>query len=281
MPGERLAILGVGLLGGSVALAARAAGVAAEVVGCDRSPDALRVALDRGIIDRSATLQEAVAGADVVVIAVPVDRVVALVREVAPHCRPGTLLTDVGSTKGFVREAEAGLPRGVTFVGGHPLAGSEKSGPDHARADLFRGRRVILTPTESSDPAVVARLAAFWSALGSVVQTMTPEAHDEAVAWTSHLPHLVASALAGCVPQEFTNLVATGFRDTTRLASSDPALWLSILQANREAVLAALAGFQGHLERLETALKTGDASLLNELLVQGKLVRDNCLDGSC
>lgn len=278
MPGERLAILGVGLLGGSVALAARAAGIAAEVVGCDRSPDALRIALDRGIIDRSATPVEAVAGADLVVLAVPVDRIVALVREVAPHCRPGTLLTDVGSTKGFVREAEVGLPSGVAFVGGHPLAGSEKSGPAHARADLFRGRRVVLTPTERSDPSAVERLRALWRDIGADVTALSPEAHDEAVAWTSHLPHLVAYALAGCLPPEFADLVATGFRDTTRLASSDPALWVSILTANREAVLAALAGFRRQFDKVETALRTGAADDLARLLGEGNAARDRLPD---
>ncbi len=275
MRGERLAILGVGLLGGSVALAARAAGIADEIIGFDRSAEALRFAGEQGIIDRGEpTPMAAVAGASLVVVAVPVDRIVALVREVAPHCRPGTLITDVGSTKGFVVEAEAGLPPGVRFIGSHPLAGSEKGGAGHAFGDLFRGRCVVLTPTERSPADELDRLERFWIRLGAEVVRMSAERHDEAVAWTSHLPHLVAYALAGCLPPEFADLAASGFRDTTRLAGSDPQLWLTIFTANRAALLTALAGFRGELDQLEQALRTGNAAAILELLGRGNRTRE-------
>jgi prephenate dehydrogenase len=271
MTRERLAILGVGLLGGSVALAARAAGIVEEIVGYDPRPEALTVATQRGILDHgSRSVHGAVNWATLVVLGAPVDRIVPLAIEAAEHCSDGTLLTDVGSTKGLVRILEGVLPPGRTFLGSHPLAGSEKSGPEHASADLFRDRLVVLTPTESSPADQLERLTTFWQSLGARVEVMSPEDHDKAVAWTSHLPHLVAFALAGCVPPEYLPLTATGFRDMTRLAGSSPTLWRAIFQANREAILTALAGFRDQLAALETALAAGDTTLLETLLTRGR-----------
>ena len=167
---------------------------------------------------------EAVGQADLAVFCTPVDHLAAEVLAVALHCRPGVLLTDAGSTKAaIVRAIDGKLPPGVAFVGSHPLAGSEKQGPTHADADLFVGRLVVVTPTAATEEPALARIVTFWEGLGARVKFMDPEAHDRALALTSHLPHLVASALAGVMPTDLKELIATGFRDTTRIAAGDPA----------------------------------------------------------
>jgi prephenate dehydrogenase len=193
----------------------------------------------------------------------------------APGCAPGTLLTDAGSTKaGIVARLEGHLPDGVAFVGSHPLAGSEKRGPEHADASLFEGRLTVVTPGPRTDPAAVERTAAFWQALGSRVRLMDPEEHDQALALTSHLPHLLAAALAGILPDECRDLTASGFRDTTRVAAGDPALWTAIFAQNRGAVLQALELLTGRVEAFRAALEAGDGTTLNTLLAQAKKVRD-------
>jgi prephenate dehydrogenase len=271
-----LAVVGVGLLGGSVGWAARRRGVADRVVGVDRDPAVLREALGLGILDEACADLGVAGGAEVVVLCTPVDCIAAQVLAVAGAGRPGTLLTDVGSTKAaIVRAVEGKLPAGVGFVGSHPLAGSEKQGPGHASPDLFQGRQVVLTPTSRTGEEDLARAAAFWQALGAWVSVMEPEQHDRAMALTSHLPHLVASALAGILPADLGGLTASGFRDTTRTAGGDPGLWAAILEANREGVLEALAGLGGQLERFRQALAAGDRAALEALLLQGKKVRDS------
>jgi prephenate dehydrogenase len=272
---DKLTVVGVGLIGGSVALAARRRGAAARVTGVDRRPAALTQAVERGLLDESATdLASAVAGAEVVVFCTPVDHIAPAALAAAPHCRPGALLTDAGSTKAAIlRELAGRLPPGVSFVGAHPLAGSEKQGPEYARADLFDGRLVVLTHSASNDNAL-SRARAFWEALGARVEVMGAEEHDRAVALTSHLPHLAAAAVAGVVPPELLGLTATGFRDTTRLASGDPALWAAIFLSNRPAVLAALERLGGQLECFRQALSADDRGQLEALLREGKQVRD-------
>jgi prephenate dehydrogenase len=269
MPPRTVAIVGVGLMGGSVGLAARRRGAAARVLGVDRDATALRAARERGIIDEACPDLLAAAGAaDLVLFCTPVDTVAALA------CRPGTVLTDAGSTKGaIVRAVEGRLPDGVSFVGGHPLAGSEKSGAEHADADLFRGRLVVLTPTPATSEEAVGGVSVFWRELGARVERMSPEAHDRALALTSHLPHLVASALAGVLPPELAGLTATGFRDTTRVASGDPALWSAIFEANRGELLEALARFESRLGELRKVLEAGDRAGVNELLSEGRRLR--------
>jgi prephenate dehydrogenase len=273
---DKLTVVGVGLIGGSVALAARRRGVAGHIVGVDRQPAALARALERGLIDEAAVdLASGVAGAEVVVFCTPVDHITAGVLAAAPHCRPGALLTDAGSTKSAIlRELDGRLPPGVSFVGAHPLAGSEKQGPDHARANLFEGQLVVLTPPAPPDDSSLSRARGFWEALGSRVEVMGAEEHDRAVALTSHLPHLAAAAVAGIVPAELLGLTATGFRDTTRLASGDPALWSAIFLANRADVLAALDRLGGQLERFRQALSANDREQVEALLREGKQVRD-------
>lgn len=271
-----LVVVGVGLLGGSIALAARSRGVAARVLGVDRDPDSLRQARERGMLDEGGTDLVAAAGeADVLVFCTPVDLIAAQVMAAAPACRPGALLTDVGSTKAAIVHAiEGRLPPGVAFVGGHPLAGSEKNGPGYATAHLLEGRQVIVTRTPHTDPAALDRAAAFWEALGAWVRVMDPDAHDRALALTSHLPHVVAAALASTLPSHLHDLTATGFRDTTRLAAGDPALWGGILSSNQANVLAALDRFGDQLRRFHDALAAGDRAALECLLAQGKDVKE-------
>src|SRR5262249_47346114 len=184
----------------------------------------------------------------------PVDQIAQQVLAAAPACPADTLITDAGSTKGQIIKAIDGrLPAGVAFVGSHPLAGSEKRGPEHADADLFQDRLTIITPTPRSDPAAVERTRAFWQALGSRVHLMSPEDHDRALALTSHVPHLLACALVGILPAELAELTASGFRDTTRIAAGDPGLWKAIFEHNRPAILAALVTFTDRLEQYRQA----------------------------
>ena len=274
MPFDTLTLVGVGLVGGSVGLAARRRGVVRHVVGTDHNLDNLSRASASGILDRAAPdLADAVTGADLVVFCTPVDRIAEHVLAAAPHCRAGALLTDVGSTKAaIVRALDGRLPEGLAFVGGHPLAGSEKHGPDHADADLFEGRLVVLTPCGSG--AGMDQAADFWNALGARVRVMEADDHDRALALTSHLPHLAASALAGTVPLELLDLTATGFGDATRLAAGCPDVWTAIFHANRDALRAALDSYQDRLDLFRRALETGDRAVIEQLLVEGKRQRD-------
>ncbi|HTU20394.1 MAG TPA: prephenate dehydrogenase/arogenate dehydrogenase family protein [Gemmataceae bacterium] len=272
-----LVIVGVGLIGGSIALAARRRGVAARVVGVDRQPDALERALRDGLLDGAYSHLAAAAGlADLLVFCTPVDNIAAQVIESAASCRPGTLLTDAGSTKAaIVREVRGRLPAGVEFVGSHPLAGSEKHGPAHASAHLLEGRLVVVTPEPDTTDNTLSQIRDFWTALGARVQVMDADEHDRALALTSHLPHLLSSALAGILPPELYDLTATGFRDTTRLAAGQPALWSAIFRANQTHLLASLDRLDEQLRRFRDALLQGDQAALEALLQQGKQVRDD------
>jgi prephenate dehydrogenase len=269
-----LGIVGVGLLGGSLALAVKQRQVARRVLGTDRLPGLLLRAAERGLLDETRPdVPSLAAGCDVVVFCTPVDVIAAQVIEAGPHCRPGTVLTDVGSTKaGIVRAVEGRLPAGVDYIGGHPLAGSEKTGPEHSRTDLFAARLVLLTPGPEAAMAAVRRL---WEGLGAHVEVIDAEEHDQALALTSHLPHLVASALAGALPAEWARVTASGFRDTTRLAAGSPELWRAIFVANREAVREALSRFRDQLDAFDAALRVGDDREVERLLEEAKRVRDS------
>jgi prephenate dehydrogenase len=274
-----LAIVGVGLIGGSIALAAKRRGLARHVLGVGRNLDTLRRALSSGIVDEVSPELAVAARAEVVVFCTPVDLVAAQVLAVAPQCRPGTLLTDAGSTKAaIVRDVYGRLPPGVAFVGAHPLAGSEKQGAEYADADLFQHRLVVLTPYVTDDPAL-GRAVEFWEALGARTRIMDAEEHDRALALTSHLPHLAASALAGILPPELAELTATGFRDTTRLAAGGPSLWTAIFRANRAAVLEALDRFGERLKDFRRTLAAEDYGALEALLREGKQARDGLNQG--
>jgi prephenate dehydrogenase len=267
-------VVGVGLLGGSVALAARRGG--ARVVGVDRDAELLARARQRGVLDAATTsLREGAAAADLVVVCTPVDVIAEQVLAAASLCKAGAILTDVGSTKATIVAALRGrLPSGVAYLGSHPLAGSEKQGLEHARADLFEGRCVVVTPESDTSAGVVNSVVAFWSALGAETTILDPESHDRIVALTSHLPHLVSSALAGVLPADFVGLTATGFRDATRLAGGDPKLWGAIFEANTPFLLEALASFNSRLARFQEALHRGDRGAIEELLREGKAARD-------
>jgi prephenate dehydrogenase len=273
---ETLAIVGVGLIGGSIGQAARERGVASHVIGIGRRLETLQDARALGAIDSYALdLARGVAGAELVVFATPVHMIARQVLEAAPACRAGTILTDAGSTKVRILQDLSGrLPQAVHFVGSHPLAGSEKRGPQHASAQLFVDRLTIVTPTPATQPEAVAKVTWFWQALGSRVQAMPAADHDRVLAFTSHLPHLVASALAGCLPGGLDPFTAAGFRDTTRVAAGDPALWASILSQNRESILAALDNLSGRLDRFRESLRENDVPRMEELLQEGKKNRD-------
>lgn len=273
---DTLVVVGVGLLGGSVALAARQRGIVRRVIGVGRTAARLEQARDARVLDDVSTdLVAAAAQADLLIFATPVNLIVAGVREVAPTCRPGTLITDVGSTKAHLcRELSTGLPNSATFIGSHPLAGSEKQGWEHSRADLFDGRVCVVTPTETSRRDDVVRLSAFWQAIEMSVVEMSPDAHDRALAQASHVPHVVASALARTLAIENRSLAATGFADTTRIAAGDPNVWVPILLDNRDAVLASLDEFSTQVDSLRQALIRNDADEIRRLWEQGKAIRE-------
>ncbi|HEV8227299.1 MAG TPA: prephenate dehydrogenase/arogenate dehydrogenase family protein [Methylomirabilota bacterium] len=268
----RLSIVGLGLLGGSVAKAARAASLAQEIVGVGRNPKSLEPALRARSVDRITTdLSEGVSGADMIVLATPVATLEGQLPAVWQAASSHALLTDVGSTKAaIVKTAEAlGASRPLSFVGSHPMAGSNLSGFSVARADLFSGATVILTPTDRTPSEAVKRVTEFWEAMGGRVTVMDPATHDRAVAAISHLPHLVVDALVAAVVDmdpRFLDVAGRGFKDTTRIAASDPAVWREIFQENREALGEALAAFRGALGRLEGILAAGDDAAIESAL---------------
>jgi prephenate dehydrogenase len=272
-----LAIVGVGLMGGSIALAARRRGVATRIIGVDHQIEALAQARQQGMLDdASPHLRDAASAADLILFCTPVDGIAAQILEASAYCRPGTLLSDVGSTKAAIlRGVQDRLPPGIEFIGSHPLAGSEKHGPAHATPQLLEGRLVIVTPDPDTSDDALSRIRDFWLALGARVRVMDAEEHDRAVALTSHLPHLLASALAGILPPELHELTATGFRDTTRLAAGHPDLWSAIFRTNATHLLTALTHFEEQIERFRQALQAEDAVALDHLLRQGKKVRDD------
>jgi prephenate dehydrogenase len=273
---SNLAIVGVGLIGGSIGLGAKKRALVQHVVGVGRDPDKLEQARRLGAIDTgSLDLAEAARAADCMIFCAPVDRIAGHITDAAALCKAGTILTDAGSTKQEIVDAvEANLPGHVHFVGGHPLAGSEKKGVEHAQADLFVQRWIVLTPTPKTAQEALASVGSFWRALGARVRLMTAAEHDQALALTSHMPHLLSSALAGILPDDWQELTATGFRDMTRVASGDPEIWTPIFQHNRQAVLAALDELEDRLRQIREALANPDGARIDQFLVQGKKVRD-------
>jgi prephenate dehydrogenase len=271
-----VAIVGVGLIGGSVGLALRSRGLAAEVVGVGRTRRSLDRAEARGAVDRTTTdLALGVAHADVVVVCTPVDAIVEDVRRAADVTPNEVLITDAGSTKRRIVEALEVHPRASTvYVGAHPLAGSEQKGVDHARADLFEGRVCLLTPSGRSPQASRQRARAFWKSVGSRVIEMSPAEHDEVLAYTSHLPHAVAAALAGAVPPDWLPLAAGAYRDCTRVAGADPRLWTAIFRENRGPLLKALGAFLDRAAAFKYALMTDDEQAISAWWEDAKHRRD-------
>ncbi len=283
---QRLVIFGVGLIGGSLALALRDSGCVEEVIGCSRNAENLEEAVRLGVIDRWTTDPiEACNGADVGVLAVPLGAMQGLAAALAGHWPAEAVLTDVGSSKQAVIDAlRAGfdhLPR--NFVAGHPIAGTERSGVTAAFPTLFRDRLVILTPADETSPMATERVAGMWRDAGARVEFMTPSHHDHVLAATSHLPHILAFALVESLARrsesdEIFHYAAGGFRDFTRIASSDPVIWRDICLANGPAILAVLERFQGDLDSLREAIGRGDGEALEARFGFAKRARDRFSD---
>ena len=277
---RQLSIVGVGLLGGSVAKAARSGGLARRIVGVGRDPERLRPAVDDGTLDTAVTdLEAGVREADVILLAAPVLAIEGLLERVWGAAAHGALITDVGSTKrNIVRAAERlAATRPLGFVGSHPLAGSEQAGYRVARADLFRGATVVVTPTEKTELAALKTTTELWEALGARVTSLDPETHDRTVAAISHLPHLIACALvdgAGRVEPGALELAARGFRDTTRIAAGDPDMWTEIFLANRDALTAGIEAFRQALGDLQRVIDAGRADALRAELARIKAIRE-------
>jgi len=281
-PIQRLCVIGVGLIGGSLARALRAAGACGEIVGCGRDAQQLQKALALGVIDRAEIdIGRAVQGADVVVVAVPVGAMAQVFTAMAHHLSPSTIVTDVGSTKGdVVRAAQSAfgnLP--PTFVPGHPIAGTEQSGVEASFAELFRNRKVILTPASNTHAWAVSRVTWMWEQAGAQVSEMDTQHHDEILAASSHLPHVLAYTLVHTLAgmqdsDEIFKYAAGGFRDFTRIASSDPQMWHDICLANRDALLTMLRRYSGELQQIAEALQHGDGSYLRAVFAQAKQARD-------
>ncbi len=278
---ERLAIVGVGLIGGSVALALKRAGAVRHVVGCGRGRANLDKALELGVIDSIAdTPEAAVAGADAVLLALPVGAMADSFARIATHLLPDALVTDAGSTKqDIVAAARAGLGARISqFVPGHPIAGAEHSGVTAARADLYANRQVILTPLGENPAASVERIAALWRATGARVATMNPETHDRVFAAVSHLPHLAAFALVDELAARdnaelYFEYAGSGFRDFTRIAASHPEMWRDIALANREPLQQELTAYIEALEQLRQRLAEADGNALEALFARASTAR--------
>jgi prephenate dehydrogenase len=272
-PVERVAVVGLGLLGGSVAAAARSRGAARRVVGISRLRETAAAALRRGIVDEAGTdLARGVAGADLVVLATPLAAMPELVRQAGPALAEGCVVTDVGSVKGSLADILPGLlPPGASYVGAHPMAGSHRRGLEAARADLFEGAPCVVTPTPAAPPAAVARVRRFFAALGARVLERDPARHDEQTGWISHLPHALAFAYARALadaPDGAGALRGAGFRDFTRIAHSDPELWAGILCANRKALAGPLARAGAQLAELSRSVEQGDVETVERFLAQ-------------
>ena len=281
------AIIGPGLIGSSIARAARAQGAVGSIVTSSRSPETRQRVAELGIADKVvATNAEAVAGADLVIVCVPVGVCGAVAKEIAPHLKAGAIVSDVGSVKGsIVRDMAPHLPDNVHFVPAHPVAGTEHSGPEAGFAGLFENRWCILTPPEGTDRESVDRLAEFWRLLGANVEIMTPDHHDLVLAVTSHLPHLIAYTIVGTADEletvtrsEVFKFSAGGFRDFTRIAASDPTMWRDIFLANKDAVLEMLGRFNEDVSALTKAIRRGDGDALSEHFTRTRAIRRGIID---
>ena len=298
---QRVSIVGVGLIGGSIGLALRQRGLAGEVVGIGRRESSLQKARAQGTADRTTTdLAAGVAGAEIVIVTTPVRLIAGQVRQVADCCPDETVITDAGSVKAEICKELASI---TSFIGSHPLAGDHRSGPEHARADLFDGKTVVITPmgerraesgerrAESKEVfgqvpggvaatrGVAGQIMRFWESLGAEVVSLSPEEHDRALAMTSHLPHWIASALAGVTPEAWLPLVATGWGDTTRIAAADPHLWADIFTQNQVRLLESLNRFDARLARMRKALESAGQEPagqepLRTYLIEAKRIRN-------
>ena len=279
---KRVALIGFGLIGGSIARAARVQDLAGEIVTTARSEKTRARVRELGIVDRVVeTNAEAVRDADLVILCIPVGACGAVTAEIGPHLKPGAIVSDVGSVKGaVVREMAPHIPAGVHFVPAHPVAGTEHSGPDSGFAELFINRWCILTPPEGVSAEATEKLRAFWAGLGARVEIMTPDHHDLVLAITSHLPHLIAYTIVGTADElaqvtesEVIKFSAGGFRDFTRIAASDPTMWRDVFLTNKDAVLEMLGTFTEDLSKLTRAIRRGDGEALFEHFTRTRAIR--------
>ena len=284
---DRVALIGLGLIASSMAHAMRAGGLAGQIVGHAKSAETRAVALEIGLCDRvCATAAEAVAGADLVVLCVPVGAMGAVAAQIGPHLARGACVTDVGSVKQAVIAAVAPhIPEGVAFVPGHPLAGTEHSGPRSGFATLFQNRWCLLTPTEQSTPEAIARLRGLWEAMGSNVDEMDAPHHDLVLAVVSHTPHLIAYTMVGVADHlrrvsnsEVIKYSASGFRDFTRIAASDPVMWRDVFLTNKEATLDILGRFTEELFVLQRAIRMGDGDALHAYFTRTRAIRRGIIE---
>ena len=281
-PFKKVALIGFGLIGGSIARAARAQGLAGQIVTSARSARTRARVLELGVVDRVVeTNAQAADGADLVILCIPVGVCGDVAKSIAAHLSPGAIVSDVGSVKGAVlREMAEHLPPSVHFIPAHPVAGTENSGPDSGFAELFTNRWCILTPPANADAAAIGRLTGFWRALGANVEVMNAEHHDLVLAVTSHLPHLIAYTIVGTADEledvtrsEVLKFSAGGFRDFTRIAASDPTMWRDVFLANKDAVLEMLGEFQEDLSKLTRAIRRGDGEALFEHFTRTRAIR--------
>ena len=284
---QRVALIGLGLIASSMAHAMKAGGLAGEIVGYARSEETRSVALQLGFVDRvTLTAAEAVQGADLVVLAVPIGAMEALAAEIGPHLAPGATVTDVGSVKQAVIAAVAPhMPEAVHFIPGHPMAGTEYSGPRSGFATLFQNRWWLLTPLEGTDAAALARLHGLLEAMGANVDTMDAPHHDLVLAVVSHTPHLIAYTMVGVADDlrrvsnsEVIKYSATGFRDFTRIAASDPTMWRDVFLTNKEATLDILGRFTEELFALQRAIRLGDGDHLHAYFTRTRAVRRGIIE---
>lgn len=284
---RHVAFIGIGLIGSSLARAMKAYGLAERITCCDRSEDACRVAVDLGVADQASTdLAGMLDGAELVVIAIPVGGYAALADHLGPLLRPGMILTDVGSVKQTaLRDLAPAVPDGVHFIPGHPIAGTEHSGPAAGFAELFQGRWCILTPPPGADDAALAKLISLWEGCGSKVEVMEPAHHDQVLAITSHLPHLIAYTIVGTASDleehtksEVIKFSASGFRDFTRIAASDPVMWRDVFLNNKEAVLDILQRFTEDLTALQRAIRWGEGEKLQDHFTKTRAIRRAIID---
>ena len=281
---DKLAIVGAGLIGGSFALALKQAGAVRDVLGVGRNPARLTVARELGLIDHVADWAEA-GQADCILLAMPVGETGPVLKQLAPHLKPGAIVTDAGSTKLNVIEAARTVlgTRSGDFVPGHPIAGSEQSGPGAARADLFRNKKVVLTPQADTRIDALATVRSLWEAAGAQVETLEAALHDRVFAAVSHLPHLAAFALVDELAQRadsdvFFRFAASGFRDFTRIAGSSPEMWRDVALANRDALLTEMDAYLAALQTLRQAVAGQDADTLLELFSRARAARENWMD---
>ena len=284
---QRVALIGLGLIGSSIARRVRRDGLATEVVGCARTEETRTRAMELGIVDRvSADPAEAATGADLVVLCSPVGSYGAIAEAIGPALEQGAILTDTGSVKGAViRDVQPHVPAGVHFIPGHPVSGTEHSGPDSGFAELFDNRWCILTPPDGTDENAIERLTEFWRRAGSRVERMEASHHDIVLAITSHIPHLIAYNIVGTADDletvtesEVIKYAAGGFRDFTRIAASDPVMWRDVFLSNRDAVLEVLGRFTEDLTALQRAIRWGDGDTLQDLFERTRAIRRGIID---